>query len=651
MPPSDPPRVETPPERRKLDLAPLHDLLLSLYRNVGDFEMVLKLGLGRNLADIAPETLPERLRYLKALEAFDAQGSLLDLRQALLDQNELESRREYIDRAFDSVLGPPPPKNFNDREAVERWFDSHDPDIAVVCAARAALRVAPLLASDDVGEAPSVLILPSLRAIAAPWLAGTWPSKHANISAAADAAARAAYAADHDAAAVAAAAAATDAAAFAAFSADTSDGLAVPAAADACVAAYSTGYTAVPENVDAAALREGYGAAALMRRSLWADGEMPDALAEAWSALKARLLAREGEHWEVWTEWYEARLRGDPGNPNLEYERVTSPEIDWDAGPATVNAKIKEIIERHSRITSPARDDPTDERSTAEELEALLRSPQLRVALVDYTLDKLAKLIRVRPFTNESAATEDTAAAQERETMLAEIAELITDLIADLRSRSNVEKELVIELERYALEAKARSQPVRAGRLWDLGLSLNDFVEDEDVEFGLNKRHFSKLERVVDKHTGLMQAYFASELARLRYASRITVADDAEPVRAIEALELAVDGIEQLTLDEIRADDEVAAVTEDQIRALRSTLRRLERAQRSSDAGAEQEQRARFWEHAKPALIGVVRLKLRVLQEAPTVIGGLAGVETLLPGALQQAVEMVEELLGNLPEL
>ncbi|MEM8758923.1 MAG: hypothetical protein AAGE83_01185, partial [Pseudomonadota bacterium] len=54
-----------------------------------------------------------------------------------------------------------------------------------------------------------------------------------------------------------------------------------------------------------------------------------------------------------WTEWYEARLRGDPGNPALEYDRVTSPEIDWKAGPATVNAKIKEIIEKYGRRGTP----------------------------------------------------------------------------------------------------------------------------------------------------------------------------------------------------------------------------------------------------------------------------------------------------------
>ncbi|MEM8760741.1 MAG: hypothetical protein AAGE83_10555, partial [Pseudomonadota bacterium] len=207
MPPSDPPRFETPPERRKLDLGPLLELLMSLYPNMGDFEMVLKLGLGRDLADIAPETLPRRQRYLKALETFEAQVSLLDLRRALLDQGELERRREDIDSAFDRVLGPPPPDDFYDFDAVERWLRAHDREVAVVFAARGALRVAPLLESDERKKAPSALILPSLRATAAPWLAGTWPSPGADLSDYADAAADAALAA-----ALAAALDATDAA-------------------------------------------------------------------------------------------------------------------------------------------------------------------------------------------------------------------------------------------------------------------------------------------------------------------------------------------------------------------------------------------------------------------------------------------------------
>ncbi|MEM9762946.1 MAG: hypothetical protein AAF968_10590, partial [Pseudomonadota bacterium] len=88
MPPSDPPRFETPALRRQLDLAPLHELLMSLYPNVGDFELALKLGLGRNLADIASESLTPRQRYAAALVAADAETWMLDLRDALLDHGD-----------------------------------------------------------------------------------------------------------------------------------------------------------------------------------------------------------------------------------------------------------------------------------------------------------------------------------------------------------------------------------------------------------------------------------------------------------------------------------------------------------------------------------------------------------------------------------
>lgn len=60
------------------------------------------------------------------------------------------------------------------------------------------------------------------------------------------------------------------------------------------------------------------------------------------------------EDWEVWTRWYEARLRGVPTYPQLSAEVNEAFEIarvlditdeDWEAGPKVVNARIKEIVE------------------------------------------------------------------------------------------------------------------------------------------------------------------------------------------------------------------------------------------------------------------------------------------------------------------
>ena len=89
----------------------------------------------------------------------------------------------------------------------------------------------------------------------------------------------------------------------------------------------------------------------LAQTPLWPDGT-PDWAAEYWRSMKARLLAREGEHWEVWTNWYDARLDPSrripcysPPDLKLEEARVLLPDELWEQGPAAVNARIKALIE------------------------------------------------------------------------------------------------------------------------------------------------------------------------------------------------------------------------------------------------------------------------------------------------------------------
>ncbi len=84
------------------------------------------------------------------------------------------------------------------------------------------------------------------------------------------------------------------------------------------------------------------GAAAL---PLWPEGLMPPPLAKHWEILKATLLSRD-EDWDIWTTWYEDRLRGAPPEPEeLAVARVTLPEPMWKLGPKVVNAEIKTLIQ------------------------------------------------------------------------------------------------------------------------------------------------------------------------------------------------------------------------------------------------------------------------------------------------------------------
>ncbi len=95
-------------------------------------------------------------------------------------------------------------------------------------------------------------------------------------------------------------------------------------------------------------------AAAMAGDRLW-QGHSAHGVTERWESLNDLLAADEG--WEVWTGWYDARLRGDPVNPELEAARVLTPtEEDWEKGPAHVNAIIAGLIEEHLGRKFPARE-------------------------------------------------------------------------------------------------------------------------------------------------------------------------------------------------------------------------------------------------------------------------------------------------------
>ena len=75
--------------------------------------------------------------------------------------------------------------------------------------------------------------------------------------------------------------------------------------------------------------------------SLWLDG-IPVWASRKWADLKQRLPEDEG--WRVWTDWYEARFAGQPGNEVLEFGRATIATEDWKQGPGHVNAIIANQI-------------------------------------------------------------------------------------------------------------------------------------------------------------------------------------------------------------------------------------------------------------------------------------------------------------------
>jgi TIR domain-containing protein len=247
-----------------------------------------------------------------------------------------------------------PALDFSNREDVERWLADKPRDVAVVFAARAALRVAPLLvtALGLLGGGASVLgkdvILPVFRAIATPWVACQYPIDNAELRAASVRAVAYGNATAGLTAANAASGAARYASAvanaFAHGNAASAADAAGFSAASAAEAASAAGFSAAnAASADAGLIDQGSSAAALAERPLWLT-EVPPLVRDAWGRLQQALL-KENPDWKVWTDWYRARLEGRPSDEVLEVARVMIADETWRQGPRAVNAEIARLIE------------------------------------------------------------------------------------------------------------------------------------------------------------------------------------------------------------------------------------------------------------------------------------------------------------------
>lgn len=282
---------------------------------------------------------------------------------------------------------------FRTQDDIETWLKDKPPEWAVVLAARAALRVLPTLAVFIQGsQIPSKIrdeiVLPTFRSAAFAWIGGHHRKfRHELVSSV--------FAGYLPTVADAAAAQAT-AAFMATYSRislgnrDTGEsfGYRVYAAASAAATTVISELNGSHANMQARNTMAFYGKSAISslfsalradaellewnsglefvgRRKLWSD-KKPKAVIDSWVQLKACLLSENkernnNENWQVWTDWYEARLHGrDPWPEEVEVACALIPDEIWKQGPAAANAEIKRIRDEWAQ-TQKAKKEPERE--------------------------------------------------------------------------------------------------------------------------------------------------------------------------------------------------------------------------------------------------------------------------------------------------
>jgi hypothetical protein len=254
-----------------------------------------------------------------------------------------------------------------DWKSLQTWLQGQSREVAVAVAARAALRVAPLVGEarptrNSTKAAGQFADLTSgvFRSVALARTAARYPARANEL--------RPAAAHAHTAASTNANTNTTDALALAAAYAVGAAALAVrvvrvTAAADAAAeavkfAADSASSAFGPTTTDAgwseiradimSVLSNGVGV--VVDQPLW-SAEIPIWASTAWTELKSSLPPRG--NWDVWTEWYQRRLDGGSRGEPYELLFATVPLDVWEKGPSAANAWIREHLPKDSPPAKP----------------------------------------------------------------------------------------------------------------------------------------------------------------------------------------------------------------------------------------------------------------------------------------------------------
>ena len=234
---------------------------------------------------------------------------------------------------------------------LEIWLHDKPQNVAIAIAARTALRVLPVIATEmpprgGKQRLASFVALASaaFRCNALALIASKYPA-HADHFAARYAAATADLHARSAAVPSAAAAAAADSADFAARSAANVGSPAEFAARCAEFANFADGFAdnsgAVWAEIgaDAETIEAGASTHELLEAPLWPIGRTgPEWARKNWARMNDALAGMD--NWQVWLDWYENRLNGRSRGEAFELIFASVPESEWEKGPAAANAWI-----------------------------------------------------------------------------------------------------------------------------------------------------------------------------------------------------------------------------------------------------------------------------------------------------------------------
>ncbi|MFN7267789.1 MAG: hypothetical protein ACK5UA_02165, partial [Cereibacter sp.] len=411
-----------------------------------------------------------------------------------------------------------------DKETLEAWLKGRSHEDAICIAHRVAMRWAPLFwirLGENWARKGDLTALVSLWPLLTAGVARTYPTPEVKAAASADAAARTAFDIAAEAAAtVVYAVDAAETAAYATAAAADSDAI------DARNAGAESNYAAHLQSVrmDCAALEEGGDPFIL---PLW-DGPLPERIADAWAQTRREWALAGGPVWAFWTQFFENALAGRPQNWPLLHDIALIPPKDWQGGPDRVHPIIEGMLLERRRSGQ----------------ESVLDSAIMRAALVDFTFDDMARLMRMVPFDEDTRHLKDPERLQSFLDDAEELRDSLEAFSLAIAANTGVQGAPLVAtyLDSYLLElSKARqTRHLRVGLLLERGAMLEALSLDDGCRNGLGGPMTGEFDRLVRRMRDLTARHFAPTLLRMKPLEALVLAPDEDIRKLLSKLEQGI---------------------------------------------------------------------------------------------------------------
>ncbi|MEM9781935.1 MAG: hypothetical protein AAF899_05625 [Pseudomonadota bacterium] len=362
--------------------------------------------------------------------------------------------------------------------------------------------------------------------------------------------------------------------------------------------------------------------------------------------LAGDLLAADEDEWFVWTEWYEARLRGDPPDIVLEERRALDlTEDDWDQGPAHVNALIAKMIEeRRAELRMTA--------GPKGSIDGLLDGAALRLSIADWSLDHIHNFMVLVPFPGDVRDDLDDAVAASLAEQLASLAKALGELAEDIEDEQHNARwaaRLIKDLNRAAAEADESKKPVIPGEIVRYGRNLEQNRLDPVVNGALPRVLFQRLEGVVEQHNAIARLFLTGALARFEPLNTTPIPAD---IPADQVCDWVIGAIDMVVDEDWANTPQPGPHEKTALRDMRRSLRDLQKElNEERDATADprrvEELNAAIRREGAISAATVLRFAIKSGRAAKEGVAVAADLQTLWPRRVTEAVDALWKLIGN----